>query len=279
MNEIDSALFQVPRRPLSPPRAPLPAIMTHVVVGYPSLDESIDIVKAMVDGGARFVELQIPFSDPMADGPTIMAANEASLAAGTKVEHCFRAVEKLRAEVQVPLLFMSYFNILFRYGRTGAKPELAVRRFCKDAAAAGVSGLIVPDVPPEENSEGYWSASQECGLIPIPIVSPVSTSERLDLLREVVPTGFVYCTSTTGTTGARGDLPSGLGFYLKRVRGHFKRPLAVGFGISTPEQVRALGRYAEIAVVGSATIDLITKTDKRFRAREVKKFVSSLAGS
>lgn len=277
MNAIDRSLLDVPRRPLDNPRAPLPAIMTHVVVGYPSLDESIEIVKAMADGGARLVELQIPFSDPMADGPTIMAANEAALAAGTKVDHCFRAVERLRREVSIPLLFMSYFNILFRYG--ARKGENGVRKFCTDAAQAGVSGLIVPDVPPEENSEGYWSVSQEAGLIPIPIVSPVSNTERLEKLKLAVPTGFVYCVSTTGTTGARGELPSGLGFYLRRIRTQFKRPLAVGFGISTPEQVRAVGRHAEIAVVGSATVNLVSKTDRKNRAKEVRRFVAQLAGT
>ncbi|MCB0323567.1 MAG: tryptophan synthase subunit alpha, partial [Bdellovibrionales bacterium] len=148
-----------------------PALMTHVVLGFPTLRDSIDIVRAMADSGAAIIELQIPFSDPMADGPTIMAANEAALTAGTTPTDCMKAMEQLAGELEVPLLFMSYYNIIFAYQQQGGAD--AVRSFCRDAAAAGAQGLIVPDVPPEENAEGYWDVTREHGLVPVPLVSPV----------------------------------------------------------------------------------------------------------
>ena len=257
---------------LKRPKGRGPLLMTHVVLGYPTLAESISLVKAMVDGGASFVELQIPFSDPMADGPTIMEANEAALAQGLTVKDCFRAAEQLTRSCDVPILFMSYANIVFQYG----KRAQGVEQFCRDAAAAGVSGLIVPDIPPEENSEGYWVHSHKHGVLPIPIVSPLSSPERLKKIAQVSGDGFVYCVSTTGTTGARSALPSGLGAYLKKVKQALKQPLAVGFGISTPDQVHALGAHADIAIVGSAMLNLINQTAKAKQLKAVREFTSAL---
>lgn len=243
-----------------------PALMTHVVLGYPSLKESIDIVKAMADCGAAIIELQIPFSDPMADGPTIMAANEAALENGVRVRDCFRAAEKLSRAVNVPLVFMSYFNIVYAHG---------VRKFKRDAANAGIQGLIVPDVPPEEHAEGFWELNEP--VIPIPVVAPVSTPARLKLLKSVSPVGFVYCVSTTGTTGARRALPEGLPEYLKRVRNVFHLPLAVGFGISSRKQVEELTGHADLAVVGSAMIDCVRSAPAGKRLAAVRHFTRSLS--
>ena len=249
-----------------------PLLMTHVVLGYPTLASSIALVKAMVDGGASFVELQIPFSDPMADGPTIMEANEAALRQGLTVKECFAAAETLTKSCDVPILFMSYANIVMQYG----KRQRGVEQFCRDAAGAGISGLIVPDIPPEENEEGYWTHSHRHGVLPIPIVSPLSSVERLEKIAAVAGDGFVYCVSTTGTTGARSALPTGLGPYLKRVKQKLKQPLAVGFGISTPEQVRALGAHADIAIVGSAMLNLINSTPPKQQAKAVRAFTEAL---
>ena len=149
-------------------------------------------------------------------------------------------------------------------------------RFCRDAAGAGISGLIVPDIPPEENEEGYWTHSHRHGVLPIPIVSPLSSVERLEKIAAVAGDGFVYCVSTTGTTGARSALPTGLGPYLKRVKQKLKQPLAVGFGISTPEQVRALGAHADIAIVGSAMLNLINSTPPKQQAKAVRAFTEAL---
>ncbi len=252
-----------------------PALMTHVVLGYPSMAESIDIVKAMADKGASFVELQLPFSDPMADGPTIMTANEAALAQGVTPTDCMKAMEALSSSVSIPLLFMTYFNLVYAYqgGSDG------VRQFSKDAANAGAEGLIVPDVPPEENTEGYWDITREHGLFPVPLVSPVSSDERLARIAQTVADGFVYCVSTTGTTGARNDLPEELPQYLARVRTYFSQPLAVGFGISSRAQVENLRGHAEIAIVGSAMINCIAEATEAERGEAVARFTAELSGT
>ena len=250
------------------------ALMTHVVLGYPSLKESIDIVAAMAQSGASVIELQIPFSDPMADGPTIMKANEEALLQGVTPADCMKAMEKLSRRVNIPLLFMSYYNLLFAYTRN---PNTALKHFCKDASNAGAQGLIVPDIPPEEKGDGYFDCARENKLIPIPLVSPLSSSSRLKTIAKNAPDGFVYCVSTTGTTGARDKLPKGTARYLKNVRRHFSIPLAVGFGISTPQQISTLSSHAEIAVVGSKMIDVIEKSPRNSIAKNVRRFTKLLA--
>lgn len=252
-----------------------PALMTHVVAGYPTLKESGEIVRAMADNGAAMIELQIPFSDPIADGPTIMAANEAALANGVTVKDCLRLAEQLSRSVRVPLLFMTYFNILYRYHRGND----GVRWFCRDAARAGIQALIVPDVPPEEEHvEHYWETAKACDLLPVPIVSPTTDNKRLAKLAKLASEGFVYCVSTTGTTGARAALPPELKSYTVRVRSAFELPVAVGFGISSPAQVKSLTGVADIAIVGSAMIDQIRKAPKGSGAKMAAKFTAALAG-
>lgn len=243
-----------------------PLLMTHVVLGYPSLEKSIDIALAMADSGASIIELQIPFSDPMADGPTIMRACEYALAQGVRTKDCMRAMETLANKTQVPLLFMSYFNLLF---------NAKVKEFCKDAAAAGAQGLIVPDIPPEDEMEGYWEAAAENKLAAIPLVSPVTTKSRYQAIKKRAKDGFVYCVSTTGTTGARDSLASNLKNYLEIVKTEISLPRAVGFGISSKEQILSLTASAEIAIVGSAMIDKITSAKDVFA--EVKSYTSSLS--
>jgi tryptophan synthase alpha subunit len=233
------------------------------------LKESIRIVRAMADAGVALIELQIPFSDPMADGPTIMAANEAALETGVCVADCFRAAESLARVTSVPLLFMSYFNILFRYPG-------GVKSFCKSAAEAGVDGLIVPDIPPEETADAYWVEAPKQGVLPIPVVAPTSGLDRLKKVRAVAREGFVYCVSTTGTTGARRELPASLPSYLKKVRTTFKLPIALGFGISSRSQVEQLKGVADIAIVGSAMIDAINKGPANSRVSRAARFSKSL---
>lgn len=256
-------------------KSPHPALMTHVVLGYPSLKESMNLVRAMVDGGASFIELQIPFSDPMADGPTIMRANENALTSGTSPRDCMQAMETLSRELPVPLLFMSYYNLLFRYKAPREKSGL--RNFLKDARSAGAEGLIVPDIPPEEKEDGYWKLAEEYELCAVPLVSPVSSTQRMKKIAAQSKQGFVYCVSTTGTTGSRKQLAPDLSRYLKEVGKHFSIPRAVGFGISSPSHVRALAGKAEIAVVGSAMINLVDQTAKRERLKVVRSFTSELS--
>lgn len=222
-------------------------LMTHIVAGYPNFEESERIAVAMYESGVSFVEVQIPFSDPIADGPTIMKANEVALRGGVSTRACLEFVERLVAKVKIPILIMTYFNIAFSYG---------LEKFCKEAARVGVYGLIIPDMPiDEEGSEHYIGFCRKYGLHPIQVVSPITPAERLRRIRKVA-SGFVYCVSTYGTTGARSGLALGLEKYLARVRRHVKVPLAVGFGISTAEQVAALEGKADIAVIGSKIIDL-----------------------
>jgi tryptophan synthase alpha subunit len=247
-----------------------PALMTHVVLGYPSLEQSVEIVLAMDDAGASLIELQIPFSDPMADGPTIMRANEQALALGVTPADCMKALQTIRSKTQVPLLFMSYFNILLNYKGQG------VESFCKDAAEAGADGLIVPDVPPEEDADGYWKYSAASSLFAVPLVSPLTNEHRFGKIAQRAKEGFVYCVSTTGTTGARQKLAEDLAEYLRRVRQRLNLPLAVGFGISSPEQVKALSGHAEIAIVGSAMIDEISKAKDSEVIEAVSRFTAEL---
>lgn len=247
-----------------------PALMTHVVIGYPSLKESIQLVRVMADAGVSTIELQIPFTDPIADGPTIMHANSVALANGVKTRDCLKAMEQLSGKVNCPLFFMSYYNLLFSYagGMSG---------FLRNAKSSGALGLIVPDIPFEERSDGFWTMARENHLLTIPIVSPVTPPDRLRAISKVADSGFVYCVSTTGTTGARSELPNDLPAYLKRVRQSFKIPRAVGFGISNAAQIRALRGHAEIAVIGSAVIDLLERAEPKARRKALQKYLEKLS--
>lgn len=243
-------------------------LMTHVIVGYPSLKETEEIVIAMADAGASFIELQIPFSDPLADGSTIMKACEESLSQGTKVSDAFTLMKKLAQKVETPLLFMAYYNTVFRYG---------VEKFCKDAATSGAAGVIVPDMSlEEEGEEGFLLCCKKHSLADIRVVSPASTRERLAKNAQVA-TGFVYATARQGTTDAKKGLDPKVANYLTEVKKVMKLPVAVGFGISSHERVEMIRPYADIAVVGSAIIDVIRDTKKEERIRKVKEFIAKLA--
>ena len=235
--------------------------MTHVVVGYPSLQATIELVRLMEHSGVDMVELQIPFSDPLADGSTIMHACEESLKNGTKVRDAFEVVKRLNSHVKIPLLFMCYYNTVFSYG---------VEKFCKDAKGAGVSGLIVPDMPlDEEKEEHFYAYAKKYGLHTIQVISPISTKERLEKISREA-NGFVYCTAHQGITGAKKELPAHVDNFLQRIKKYISIPLAVGFGISSREQVDSLKAQADIAVVGSAILDRIRSGEN------VKDFLSTL---
>ncbi len=242
----------------------MPKLMTHIVAGYPSMEDCEDLAVKMANAGVGFIEIQIPFSDPVADGPTIMAANQKALESGVRVEDCFQLMERLNRKVELPLLFMSYFNILHSYG---------VDEFCERAKACGCYGLIVPDVTiDEEEFEGYLSACKKHDLKAIQIVSPLTSDERLKQIGDVAE-GFVYCVSSFGTTGARKELNKNLADYLERVKQHVTVDLAVGFGISNREQVESVGRYAEIAVVGSAVINTLNESGGEKAADLIRELV------
>lgn len=260
MNKIDQRLKEIKKEKRI-------GLMTHVVVGYPSLQETVSLVKTMADSGVDFVELQIPFSDPLADGPTIMRACEESLAHGTKVKDAFTIMKELSSQVSIPLLFMAYYNTVFCYG---------VEQFCADAYNAGASGLIVPDMPiDEEQYEQFYTYAKKYNLHTIHVISPVSTEDRLKK-NAAVASGFVYCTARQGTTGAKNEMDPTLKNYLKKVKSIFSMPIAVGFGISKREHIKALQKNANIAVIGSALIDVVRSTEKQERMKAVKRFIHDL---
>lgn len=221
--------------------------MTHIVAGYPTPKESEKIALAMYESGVSFIEVQMPFSDPIADGPTIMKANEVALRNGMTTRKCLNLIKKLKKKIKIPILIMTYSNIAFSYG---------LEKFCKEAASAGVHGLIIPDMPiDEEKHENYIGFCRKYNLHPIQVISPITPPARLKAISKV-SSGFVYCISTYGTTGTRSKLNPELEKYLENVKKYIKLPLAVGFGISTKEQAKLAGKKADIVVIGSKIIGL-----------------------
>ena len=236
-------------------------LMTHIVIGYPSFEASLAIVDAMVAGGVDLMELQIPFSEPIADGPVIVRANQRALAAGSTIERCFEFARTVAERHPIPFLFMSYYNPVFRVG-----PAAFVSRM-RDV---GLRGAIVPDLPPEEASE-YLVAMKRAELDPIFIYSPNTTDQRLRQIAEHAR-GFVYCVARKGVTGIHTEFSSSLNAYLERCRAATHLPLAVGFGVQTAADVAGLVGRAEIAVVGSQTLRIIDEQGVAF----VKPFVEGL---
>lgn len=260
MNKIDNQIQQIKKEKRL-------GIMTHVVVGYPSLSKTIKIVKVMEKAGVDFVELQIPFSDPLADGTTIMKACEEALLNGIKVKDAFGVVRKLSKTVSIPLLFMAYFNTVFKYG---------VRKFCQDAQEVGISGLIVPDIPiEEEKCERFMQYCHKYDLKHIRVISPASNTDRLK--KNVgVANGFVYFTARQGITGVREELDPNIIPNLKIAKKYFSVPISVGFGISKKDHLRSLKPYADIAVVGSAIINIINKSEEPDLENNVRDFIGKL---
>jgi len=225
--------------------------MTHVVAGYPSLEETEELVLLMEKAGVDFIEIQIPFSDPIADGPTIMKANDKALENKVTIEDVLSLMQRLTKKVEIPLLFMGYYNSIFHYG---------VEKFCKKAKKVGAQGLIIPDIPlDEETHEHFVRYSNENNLCNIRVLSPTSTDTRITANIKIAK-GFVYCTAISGTTGTRSQLDPQTSKFLQKMRKSTNLPLAVGFGISSPEHIKALIGFADIAVVGSAVIQKIEQT-------------------
>jgi len=243
-------------------------VMNHIVAGFPSLEECEELAVMMAEEGASYIEIQIPFSDPIADGPTIMQANQQSLDQGTTVEDCFQLMARIKDRCpDTPLLFMSYFNIPFRYG---------LEKFCQRAKELGCYGLIIPDIPvDEEPQEHYLELCGKYDLHAVQVVSPITPERRLKKIGEAA-SGMVYCVSHTGTTGMQKDLSLDLSSYLKRVRQQVSVPLALGFGISSPEMVKQALEQADIAVIGSAVLKKLQEVEE---LEEMRPFLRSLITS
>lgn len=221
-------------------------LMTHIVLGYPSFDDSMRVVERMVESGVDLMELQIPFSEPMADGPVILKANAAALELGATVEQCMGFAAEVTRRFDIPFLFMTYYNIVCRYG---------VHRFAQAMAERNIRGAIVPDLPPEEADE-YMVACAENGLEPIFLYAPTTTNERMAYLNGFSK-GMVYCAARKGVTGADTEFSESIDSYLKRCAAATSLPLAVGFGVKDRRDVDYLKGKADIAIVGSATIRLL----------------------
>jgi tryptophan synthase alpha chain len=221
-----------------------PAFMPYSVLGYPTRQAGLDVVKTLSEVGADLLELGLPFSDPLADGPTIQAATQKSLENGTTVKDCLAMVRELRQQgVDTPALLMGYVNPMLAYG---------LEQFVADAAEAGVDGFIVPDLPPEE-AEELETACAKHGLALVYLLAPTSTPDRIKLVA-AKSQGFIYLVSLTGVTGARTELPPDLTDFVERVRAETDKALAVGFGIGNGEQARAVGELADGVIVGSALV-------------------------
>ncbi len=244
-------------------------LIAYLTVGYPDVDATLRLVPALAAGGADMVELGVPFSDPLADGTTIQRASHCALQQGVTPALCLDVVKQLRGRgLAIPLLLMGYYNSILAYG---------IDDFARDAAAAGADGLIGVDLPPEE-AVGVQAACAGRGLDLIYLLAPTSSDERIALVATRA-SGFIYCVSLTGVTGARGQLPSGLPQFLARVRGRTSLPLAVGFGISKREHVEAVaGLGADAAVIGSAIIDVIDRAPAEEREERVREYVEVVTG-
>lgn len=224
-----------------------PALIPYVTAGDPALGDTVEFIEALTEAGADVIEVGIPFSDPLADGPTIQRSGQRSLARGTKIADVLDMVSAARSRgVQAPIVLLAYYNCVLRKGEAA---------FVRAAADAGASGLIVPDLPPEE-AGSLRRQAEAAGVDFVPLAAPTSTDARLALIGQVA-SGFIYCVSVTGVTGARRELPETLSAFLARVRSRAgsRMPLAVGFGISDANQARLVGRMADGVIVGSALLE------------------------
>jgi tryptophan synthase alpha chain len=224
-------------------------LMTHIVLGHPDFDTSLRLVETMVQAGVDLMELQIPFSEPIADGPVILRANQQALNGGATVERCFELAFQVARRFDLPFLFMTYYNVLFRQG---------VGPFANRMRAARMKGAIVPDLPPEEGAD-YLKAMTENALAPIFIFSPNTKATRMKELAQH-GRGFIYCVARKGVTGSDTAFSSELTDYLARARAATSLPLAVGFGVKKKCDVDFLRGKADIAVVGSETLRVLDKS-------------------
>ncbi|MFN2356265.1 MAG: tryptophan synthase subunit alpha [Desulfotignum sp.] len=218
-------------------------LMTHIVMGYPSFEDCHAMVRQMVAAGVDMMELQIPFSEPMADGPVILRANQTALERGATVKKCLTFAKDMAARYPIPFLFMTYANIPYRYGMAA---------FARKTADIGLHGAIVPDLPLEEGAD-YIQAMHDNHLSAIQIFSPNTSDARMAQIADA-SSGFIYCLARKGVTGADTDFSTDLSQYLKRCRKAACVPLAVGFGIKDRTDLDYLQGKADIAVIGSQTI-------------------------
>lgn len=240
------------------------ALVTFVTAGDPDLSVTEEIVAALEEGGVDIIELGVPFSDPMADGPTIQLSSERALESGTTLPKILEMVKSVRKRTEIPLLLMGYYNPVFLYG---------VERFFADAALAGVDAVLIVDLPPEEATDCKKAADAN-DIDLIFLLTPTSDAARIDKVAGLAR-GFIYYVSVTGVTGARKELPTSLGAEVARIKEKTSTPVVVGFGISGPAQAAESARLADGVVVGSALVKLF----EQFRGDELKEKVRDFSAA
>jgi tryptophan synthase alpha chain len=248
-----------------------PALMPYFPIGYPDLGTSREIIRCLCENGADLIELGIPFSDPLADGPVIQNATQVALRNGITVEDCLSTVASMRTKgATVPAVFMTYYNPVYRYG---------VENFIRACADVQVDGLIIPDLPVEESDE-LQAACKERGIATIFMLTPNTPETRIDLICGAT-TGFVYLVAVLGITGPREQIPDYLRDFTHRVRNHTNLPLAVGFGISTARQAREVAGFADGIIIGSALVARVQLAidGNRKPVEAAKEFVSEVVAS
>lgn len=240
------------------------AFIAFITVGDPDLETTERVVHAAVENGADLIELGIPFSDPTAEGPVIMEADEVALKAGTTTDKVFELTKKLRKTITVPMVYMTYANVVFSYG---------CEKFAQKAADAGIDGLILPDVPYEEKEE-FTGVFDRYGLDLISMIAPTSEDRIAMIAKEAK--GFIYMVSSLGVTGTRSEITTDISAMTDLVKKNTEVPCAVGFGISTPEQAAKMAEFSDGAIVGSAIIKIIAKYGKE-AAGPVGEYVKEMA--
>ncbi|RKU08636.1 tryptophan synthase subunit alpha [Candidatus Poribacteria bacterium] len=244
------------------------AFMPYLCAGDPNPELTSKLLLTLEAAGADLIELGVPFSDPIADGPTVQRASERALTHHISLQQILEMVTNLRTQTDIPIALMSYYNPIFRMGEAA---------FCKAAQAAGVDGVIVPDLPPEQ-AQPLLEVAPKYNLATIFLVAPTSPPERMQLIASV-STGFIYCVSVTGVTGARAMLSDEIAPMITELRKHTDKPISVGFGVSTPDQAAQIAQIADGVIVGSAIVDVIEENmnDEAGLLAAVKQFASDLA--
>ncbi|MDP3970379.1 MAG: tryptophan synthase subunit alpha [bacterium] len=223
------------------------ALMTHVVMGYPSLEDTRQRVLLMVQAGVDIIELQLPFSDPLADGPIITVANQTAVKNGVTIKQCMDLATELSSQVEIPLQWVGYYNTVFNYG---------IEKFIKDSRRAGIQAFTFPDLPiDEEPYEHFFELASLAGIPVIQLVSLITPVERLKEINKLAHS-YIYCVARFGVTGTDSKMSDEIVSYLQKVRKYVTVPLAVGFGISQPQHIRDLRDSADVVVVGSALLNL-----------------------
>lgn len=239
------------------------AFIPFVTCGDPNIETTEQIIYEMVKNGADLIELGIPFSDPTAEGVVIQSANERALKVGITTDDVFQMVERVRQTVQIPLVFMTYANVIFTYG---------IERFMKKSQEVGMDGIILPDLPFEEKEE-FAAVARDYDLDLISLIAPTS-NDRIKMIAAEAE-GFVYCVSSLGVTGVRSNITTDLGAMVEMVKSEKDMPCAIGFGISTPEQAKHMAQFADGVIVGSAIVKICAE-HKENAPKKVGEYVKAM---